>query len=291
MNVGFIGLGSMGAPMARNLIKAGHKVTVYNRTQERAEALAADGAVVARKASETCSGDVLISMLADDKAIENVFFGDENLIQRVAPNTIHLCMSTISVSMAKKLVKEHSNAGRGYLSAPVFGRPDAAAAAKLFVVVSGSASLINTCQGIFDAVGQRTFNFGEDPVAANVVKLAGNFLITCVVESLGESFALLRKSGVDHVQFLDFITSTLFNAPVYKTYGGLIAREQFTPPGFKVTLGLKDIRLVLAAADEAAVPMPVADIVHDHFLTALARGWKDLDWSSVGKISADNAGL
>ena len=173
----------------------------------------------------------------------------------------------------------------------MFGRPDAAAAAKLFVVVSGPSRLIERCQPLFDAIGQKTFTFGEDPAAANVVKLAGNFLIASVMESLGEAFALLRKSGVDHTRFLEFITSTLFAAPVYKTYGGIIAREQFQPAGFKVPLGLKDIRLVLAAADAAAAPMPIAGIVYEHLLTALARGREEYDWSSVAQIAAENAGL
>jgi 3-hydroxyisobutyrate dehydrogenase-like beta-hydroxyacid dehydrogenase len=291
MKVGFIGLGNMGAPMARNLIKAGHQVTVYNRTRQRAEDLRADGALVAETPADACKGDVLLSLLADDAAIEKVILGDDNLAKRLSPTAVHVCMSTISITMAHRLAQEHSRAGNGYLSAPVFGRPDAAAAARLFIVASGPPQLLARCHPLFDAIGQRTFTFGEDPTAANVVKLAGNFLIATVMESLGEAFALLRKSGVDQSQFLEFITSTLFAAPVYKTYGGIITREQYQPAGFKVPLGLKDIRLVLAAADGAAAPMPIAAIIHDHLLTALARGGKEMDWSSVAKISADNAGL
>ncbi len=291
MNVGFIGLGNMGLPMARNLLKAGHTVTVYNRTRARSEPLRADGAHIAERASDACKGYVLLSLLADDAAIEEVLLGEDKIVARLSPNAIHVCMSTISVAMAQRLAKEHSQAGSGYVSAPVFGRPEAAAAAKLFVVASGPSKLIERCQPLFDAVGQKTFIFGEDPTAANVVKLAGNFLIASVMESLGEAFALLRKSGVERTQFLDFITSTLFAAPVYKTYGGIIAHEQFQPAGFKVPLGLKDIRLVLAAADAVAAPMPIAGIVHEHLLTALARGRKEYDWSSMALIAAENAGL
>ena len=291
MNVGIIGLGNMGLPMAGNLLKAGHTVTVYNRTRARIEPLRADGAHVAERPADTCQGDVLLSLLADDAAIEKVILGGDNLVACLSPNAVHVCMSTISVTLARRLAQEHSQAGNGYLSAPVFGRPDAAAAAKLFVVVAGPSKLIERCQPLFDAIGQKTFTFGEDPAAANVVKLAGNFLIASVMESLGEAFALLRKSGVDHTRFLEFITSTLFAAPVYKTYGGIIAREQFQPAGFKVPLGLKDIRLVLAAADAAAAPMPIAGIVYEHLLTALARGREEYDWSSVAQIAAENAGL
>jgi 3-hydroxyisobutyrate dehydrogenase-like beta-hydroxyacid dehydrogenase len=291
MNVGYIGLGQMGLPMARNLLKAGHSVTVYNRTRSRAEELRPDGAKIAERPADVCRAEVVISLLADDAAVEAVILGEPNLPTRLPANSIHICMSTISVAMAQKLVAAHAVAGTGYVSAPVFGRPDASAAAKLFVVAAGPAKLIERCRPLFDAVGQRTFLFGEDQVAAHVVKLAGNFMIASVIETLGEAYALLRKSGVEPTQFLEFATNSLFSAPVYRTYGEIIAQEKFQPAGFKVPLGLKDARLVLAAADAASTPMPFADVVHNHLLTALARDRKDWDWSSLARVAAENAGL
>ena len=291
MNAGFIGLGNMGQPMARNLLKAGHNVTVYNRTRSRAEELRPEGARVAESAADACRGDALITMLADDRALEEIFFGAANLVSALGPNTVHISMSTISVALSRRLAETHAKAGQAYVSAPVFGRPDAAAAAKLFIVTAGASEAIERCRPLFDALGQKTFVLGPDAPAANVVKLAGNFLIASVLESLGEAVALVRKSGIDPARFLDFLTSSLFTAPVYKTYGAIIVQEKYHPPGFKAILGLKDVRLALAAAEAAAVPMPLASLVRDHLLTAIARGQGDLDWSVVARVSAENAGL
>lgn len=290
MNVGFIGMGKMGLPMARNLLKAGHKVTVYNRTRERAESLRGEGAMIADRANGACGGDVLITMLADDQAVREVVFGNQ-LIRTLAQESIHISASTISVALSQELTRVHAEAGNQFVSAPVFGRPEAAVAAKLAVVAAGPAKMIERCQPVFDAVGQRTFVVGDEPYHANVVKLSGNFLILSVIESLGEAFALLRKSGVEPKRFLDVMTSTLFAAPVYKTYGNLIANEQFLPAGFKLPLGLKDASLVLAAAGDARAPMPIASLVRDHILAAIARNGEELDWSSFSKILAENAGL
>ena len=290
MNIGFIGLGNMGLPMARNLLKAGHQVTVYNRTRERADSLRGEGAAVADRATGTCGGDVLVTMLADDDAVRSVVLG-EKLVTMLAPGAVHISASTISVALARELAQAHTEAGNQFVSAPVFGRPQAAAEAKLAVVAAGAAKSIDYCQPVLDAIGQRTFIVGTEPHHANVIKLSGNFLILSVIESLGEAFALLRKSGVEPERFLDVMTNTLFTAPVYKTYGNLIAREQFLPAGFKLLLGLKDASLVLAAAADARAPMPVASLVRDHILAAIARNGEELDWSAFSKISAENAGL
>ena len=290
MNVGFIGLGNMGQPMARNLLKAGHHLLVYNRTRSRAEELLAEGARLAESARDACRGDVVITMLADDRAVEEVVTGAD-LVSNLAPNTVHVSMSTLSVALSRRLAELHAQAGRAYVSAPVFGRPEAAAAAKLFIVTAGPSEAIERCRPLFDALGQKTFVVGPDAPAANVVKLAGNFLIASVLESLGEALALIRKSGIDPARFLDFLTSSLFTAPVYKTYGAIIVQEKYHPPGFKAILGLKDVRLALAAAEAAAVPMPIASLVRDRLLTAIAQGHQDLDWSVVARIAAENAGL
>jgi 3-hydroxyisobutyrate dehydrogenase-like beta-hydroxyacid dehydrogenase len=291
MTIGFIGLGQMGLAMARNLLKAGNTVTVYNRSRARAELLRPEGARIAERAADACNAEILITVLADDSALEAIVLGGENLASHLPTGSVHVCMSTISVAMARRLAHAHTQAGSGYISAPVFGRPEAAAAAKLYIVASGPSKLIERCQPAFEAIGQKTFVFGEDPTAANVVKLSGNFMIASVLETLGEAFALLRKSGIDPNRFLEFATSSLFAAPIYKIYGDIIANEKFQPAGFKVPLGLKDVRLVLAAAESLSTPMPIADIVRDHLLSAVARGRQDWDWSSLARISADMAGL
>jgi len=200
-------------------------------------------------------------------------------------------MSTISVAKSQWLSKLHAQCNQGYIAAPVFGRPDAAAAQRLFVVAAGPRALVDRCQPLFDAIGQKTFVVSEDAPAANVIKLCGNFMIASMLEILGEAVALARKSGVDAGTYLDVVTGSLFNAPVFKTYGGLIAQERYEPAGFKAALGLKDARLVLAAADAAAVPMPVANLVHDRLLTLVAQGRQDLDWSALARLSAEQCGL
>jgi 3-hydroxyisobutyrate dehydrogenase-like beta-hydroxyacid dehydrogenase len=292
MKVGFIGLGGMGSPMAQNLIKAGFTVSVYNRTRSRAEELRPLGATISETPAQAASNaDILITMLADDRALDEVIFGAGNAIQSLRAGATHVSMSTISVALSRRLAAAHRERQQHYASAPVFGRPEAAAAGKLFIVAAGSRQQLEGCQPLFDAMGQRTFTVGDDAPSANVIKLLGNFLISSVIESLGEAFALARKSGIDVNNFLEVLTGTLFNAPIYKTYGGLIAQEKFEPAGFKLTLGLKDCRLVLAAAEEAAVPMPIASLIRDHFLTGVAQGMGEFDWSAVSRVSAKNAGL
>jgi 3-hydroxyisobutyrate dehydrogenase-like beta-hydroxyacid dehydrogenase len=290
MRIGFIGLGNMGSGMAANLLKAGHQVIAYNRSQDKVDALAADGAVPARAVAEASSADVVFTMLANDEAVEAVTFGDGGILQSLRSGGIHVSSSTISVALCERLTAAHADAGQGYVAAPVFGRPDAAEAAKLFVVAAGEATRIEAVSPALGAIGQRTFVVSDQPKAASLVKLTGNFLISSVVESLGEAMALVAKGGVDKHQYLEILTSTLFGAPVYKTYGGLIAEERFQPPGFAARLGQKDIRLVLAAAEDLNVPLPIASLLRDRFLTLLANGGADLDWSAVGALAAWEAG-
>jgi len=290
MDVGFIGLGNMGSAMARCLLKAGHRLTVYNRTRARANQLAADGAVAVERPADVCHGDAVITMLADDRAVEHVVLG-EGGAPALGENTAHISMSTISVALSEHLALEHARAHRDYVAAPVFGRPDAAAAGKLFIIAAGAGEVMTRCQALFDAMGQKTFAVDEKPSKANLVKLSGNFLITSVIDSLGEIFALTRKSGIDPHRFLEILTGTLFSAPVFRTYGGLIADEHYEPAAFKMALGLKDIRLALAAADALLVPMPLASQIHDRMLTVVARGEGDTDWSALARLSASNAGL
>jgi 3-hydroxyisobutyrate dehydrogenase-like beta-hydroxyacid dehydrogenase len=281
----------MGAPMALNLLKAGHRVTVYNRTRAKAEALARNGAQIADRIADTCRGEVVITMLADDAAVENVVFGEGGVLAALARDAIHVSMSTISVALSDRLAQSHEQAYQGYVAAPVFGRPEAAAAAKLFIVAAGVEARIARCMPLFDAMGQKTFVIGNTPFTANVIKLTGNFLIASVLESLGEAFALVRKCDIYPQRFLDVLTGSLFSAPVYRTYGPMIAEERVPQNGVKMRLALKDMRLALAAADARTVPMPVASLNRDHFLEAVAQGEGDLDWSWLAQLSARNAGL
>lgn len=290
MRVGFIGLGNMGSGMAANLLAAGHEVSAYNRSQDKVAALAGLGARAAGSVAEVCDGDVVVTMLANDEAVEAVTFGDDGIIASLRPGATHVSSSTISVALSERLTTAHTDAGQGYVSAPVFGRPEAAKAAQLFVVAAGEPGAVQAVSPVFDTIGQRTFVVSEDPKAANLVKLSGNFLLASVIESLGEAVALVAKAGVDKQEYIDLLTSTLFGAPVYKTYGGLIAREEFEPAGFAAALGLKDVRLVLEAGEALQVPLPIASLLRDRFLTLLAHGGGDLDWSAVSRIAAWDAG-
>jgi 3-hydroxyisobutyrate dehydrogenase-like beta-hydroxyacid dehydrogenase len=275
----------MGAGMAANLLKAGHDLTVYNRTPEKAEALAAKGARRAKDVADACRGDVVISMLADDAAVEGVTFGPGGIIASLREGAIHLSMSTISVALSERLTSEHAKAAQRFVAAPVFGRPEAAAAAQLFIVTAGKPDAVDACMAILDVLGKRTFRLGEQPSAANLVKLSGNFLMASLIESLGEAIALVGKAGIDRQAYLDFLTSTLFTAPVYKMYGQLIVDRKFKPAAFAAPLGFKDIRFTLAAAEAHRVPMPTASVLHDRFVALLARGGETMDWSAIG----DNA--
>lgn len=289
MKIGFIGLGQMGSGMASNLIKAGHEVTVYNRSPQKIEALAAQGARPARSVAEACRGDTVFTMLSDDEAVAGMAFGDDGILASLRPGATHVSSSTISVDLSDRLTGAHIGAGQLFVAAPVLGRPDASAAGKLFVIAAGDPQAVQAVSPLLDAIGQRTFVVSETPKAANLVKLSGNFLIASVIETLGEAMALVAKGGVDKHQYLEVLTSTLFSAPVYKTYGGLIADEKFEPPGFAALLGFKDIRLAIAAGEELRVPLPFASVVHDRFLRLLAHGGENLDWAAVSALAARDA--
>jgi 3-hydroxyisobutyrate dehydrogenase-like beta-hydroxyacid dehydrogenase len=290
MKVGFIGLGQMGSGMAANLVRAGHSVTVFNRSREKTKPLVELGATAAAEIAEACGGEVVISMLADDHAVESVAYGEGGIVASLAAGALHVSCSTIGVAQSRHLARAHAVAGQRYVAAPVFGRPEAAAAAKLFIVAAGGQDDLDICTPLLDAMGQRVFVMSDQPEAANLVKLSGNFLIAAVIESLGEAMALVGKGGVDRHAYLEMLTSTLFSAPVYRTYGGFIADHKHEPAGFAAPLGLKDIRLALAAGEELRVPLPVASLLRDRFLTLLAQGGEHLDWSAIGQLAGKDAG-
>jgi 3-hydroxyisobutyrate dehydrogenase-like beta-hydroxyacid dehydrogenase len=292
MKIAFIGLGRMGAGMAANLLKAGHAVTVFNRSRDKAADLLRAGALAAADPAAAADGaEAAITMLADDAATEAVAFGPRGLLAGLAPGAAHVAMGTISVALSERLAEAHEAAGQGYAAAPVFGRPDAAAAAKLFIVAAGAAPLLGRLEPLFAAMGQRMFVMGATPSTANLVKLSGNFLLAATIEALAEAFALVRKAGVDPEAYLDLLTNSLFTAPVHRTYGGLIAARRYEPAGFAAPLGLKDIRLALAAADREGVPMPLASLLRDHLMTVVAQGGGGRDWSALGDLAARNAGM
>lgn len=290
MKVGFIGLGRMGAGMAANLIKAGHDVSVYNRTPAKAKELVERGARTAAQVADVCRGEAVITMLADDRAVENVVFGEHGVIAGLEKGAIHISMSTISVALSARLAEQHTEVGQRFIAAPVFGRPDVAAAGQLFIVTAGAADAVGASMPLFEALGQKTFAIGDRPEAANLVKLSGNFLIASVIEALGEAMALIGKAGIDQRQYLDLLTGTLFTAPVYKTYGGLIVEKRFTPAGFAAPLAHKDIALALAAAESLRVPMPLASLLRDRLLSLMAQGGETLDWSAIGSLAARDSG-
>jgi len=280
----------MGAGMAANLIKAGHQVAVYNRTADKTKALVELGAQAHTRISDVCRGDAVITMLANDEAVDRVVFGAEGVIASLSKAAVHVSSSTISVALSERLAAAHRESGQRFVAAPVFGRPEAAAAGKLFVVAGGSPEAIAACTALFEAIGQRTFVMSEQPQAANLVKLSGNFLIAAMIEALGEALALVSKGGVDQQRYLDLLTSTLFNVPIYKTYGSLIVERKFEPAGFAAALGLKDIGLALAAAETLLVPMPLGGLLRDRLLTLLANGGAAIDWSAIGQLAARDAG-
>ncbi len=291
MDIGFIGLGKMGQGMAANLMKAGHRVTVYNRSPGKAEALVAQGATAAGSVAEASSAEVVFSMLADDGAVEAVTLGEQGIVASLPAGATHVSSSTISVALSERLAAAHAEADQRYAAAPVFGRPEAASAAKLFVIAAGAPQVLQPLFPMFDAIGQRTFVVSEQPPTANLVKLSGNFLIASAIESVSEAVALVAKAGVDRQQYVDILTSTLFAAPAYQTYGGLIARQEFEPAGMAATLGLKDVRLVLAAAEQLQVPLPVASVLRDRLLTLVATGGGHLDWSALATLADRDAGI
>jgi len=291
MEIGLIGLGRMGTGIAKSLLRSGHRLTVFNRTRARAESLQSDGANIAGSVAEACRSSVVLTMVADDAALEALVFGESGVLSSLRKDSIHVSLSTISVALSDRLSAEHAKAAQQFVAAPVFGRPEAAESAKLSVVAAGPSASVERCKPLFESMGPKLLVVGERPSMANVVKLCGNFLIATVLESLAESLTFARKSGVDPQMLLDFLTTTMFTAPVYKSYGELIVQGKHEPAGFALPLGLKDVRLVLQAAESAGVPMPIASVLRDRFITALARGNQDKDWSVIGRVAAEDAGL
>lgn len=290
MEVGFLGLGAMGRAMAANLIAAGHRVRVWNRSSAPIDALIAKGATAAATPEQAFDSDAVISMLADDAAARSVVL-DSGALNAARSGLVHANMATISVSCAQALVDAHRERGIAYVAAPVFGRPEAAAAATLHIVAAGPPAAIDRVQPLFDALGQKTWRLGDHAPRANVMKIAGNFLIACAIEAMSESAALAQAHGLAPRDLFEMLTTTLFASPIYKNYSALIVDQRFDPAGFVLKLGLKDTRLALAAGEDAHVALPFGSVLRDNFLDAIAHGDADRDWTAVARVALRRAGL
>jgi 3-hydroxyisobutyrate dehydrogenase-like beta-hydroxyacid dehydrogenase len=291
MKISFIGLGPMGAAMAHRLHAAGHELTVWNRTQEKARPLVDAGAHLAGTPAEAAAAaEIVVSSLANDHALETVALGGEGIAEGLAKGALHISTSTVSTGLAARLAGVHAGRGQAFVAAPVLGRPPAAEAGKLFVMAAGEAASLARATPVFEVIGQRTFIMGEQPEQASLVKLACNFLIFSTIEQFGEVFALVEKGGVDRAKTFELLTESFFTAPVHKNYGKQILDRAYEP-GVKVTLGAKDTKLFLQAGEELSVPLPIASLLRDRFLAAIARGETDMDFTVIARQSAEQAGL
>jgi len=290
MDIGVIGLGGMGAAMAANLLKAGHRVTVWNRSPEPVAKLTALGAIAAASPAEAFRGDATVTMLADDQALRDVILKTVAL-EGASADLVHVVSATISVALAQELEQRHQDCGLGYVAAPVLGRPDVAEQGQLNVLVAGEDGVVAKVQPLLDVIGKRTWRVGDAPHQANVAKLQVNFMIAAAIETMAEAFIVAEKSGIKPSFMYELITETLFASPAYKTYGQFIVDQQFEPAKFKLKLGLKDIRLALAAGEAVDAPAPLAALLRDNFIDAMAHGGADLDWAGLASVARRRAGL
>ena len=290
--IGFIGLGGMGSAMAANVQKAGIGMRVYNRTSEKAKPLVEQGAVQAdTPAGAAQTGGIVVTMLTNDQAVEEMAFGENGFGEVLGEGGVHISMSTISPELSRRLAGRHAALGTQYVTAPVFGKPDAAAAQKLWIATSGPETAKARVRPVLEAMGQGVYDFGEDAGAANVVKLCGNFLLGAAIEAMGEAFTLAQKNGVSRQSVYELFTGTLFACPVYQNYGKLIAAEHYQPIGAIPSLIRKDFGLLLQEANTSHVPMPLASLVHDRLTAMVARGREDRDWAGFAQEVSDSAGL
>jgi 3-hydroxyisobutyrate dehydrogenase-like beta-hydroxyacid dehydrogenase len=292
MKVGFIGLGRMGQGMGQRLLGGGHDLLVFNRTAGKAADLEKAGAKIAATVADACKArDVVITMVADDSALNDVTLGANGIRQSMAKGAVHVAMGTHSASAIQALAASHAEAGQTLVAAPVLGRPDAAAAGQLVIVAGGPADAVKTCEPLFQIMGRKTAEAGAKPEAAIAIKLANNFVLACAIEAMAEGFSLVRKYGVQPQVFYDVITEGLFSAPAYKVYGKLMVDQTFDKPGFTAALGLKDVKLALAAAELAKVPLPSGSVVRDRLIGAIAHGDSDKDWSVLAREQGRACGL
>ena len=289
MDVGMLGLGNMGSAMARRLIMAGHRVTVWNRSPEPVEALIAEGAHSAADPAEAFQGEAAVTMLANDEAMREVVL--EQALPGARPGLVHLMTSTITVGLCRALESAHEDAGVQLVAAPVMGRPDVAAAGELNILAAGPEAAIGRVQPLLDAIGRRTWRIGDRPHLASVAKLAANFTLASAIEAMAEAFTLVERHGLDPQLLHDVLSNTLFAAPAYKVYGQTIVDRAFEPAGFGLPLGLKDVRSAMEAGEAVGAPLPFASVMRDNFLDAISHGDAGKDWSAVSQVARRRAGL
>lgn len=283
MKIAIVGLGNMGRPIAENIMKAGYSLTVYNRTKEKAADLLEKGAEYAKTPRQAAEhADIVLSMLSDDEAVTGVTFGPDGIIAGLSEKGIHISMSTISTALSEQLSAAHSSRGQSFIAAPVLGRPDAAEKAELRIITAGPQEAKKKAEPLFKSLGQQVFDTGEETKTANAAKISVNFLLVSMLEALSESFLMMEKYGLEQKQFLE-IANALFGSPVYQNYGTIMSEQKFEPAGFKMSLGLKDTNLALAAAEQVAAKLPLAELAKSHFESGIEQGFGDLDWAALIK--------
>ena len=289
MSVGFVGLGAMGRGMAANLLAAGHRVRVWNRSPGPVEELVAKGATAAAGLPDAFAADIVVSMLADDVAVATLLL--DPVLLAGARASVHVNMATVSIDLAGRAAALHAEHGIGYVAAPVLGRPGAAASGELNILAAGEAVALAEAEPLLAAMGRRTWHFGDHPAQANTAKISSNFLLACAIESLAEACSLAEANGVRPTDLVEMLTGTLFPGPVYSGYGSMVAERRYEPAGFRLPLGLKDVGLALTAGAGVNVPLPFGSVLRDAFLDALAHGDGDKDWAAVAAVARRRAGL
>ena len=289
--VGVVGLGHMGHAFATNLLEDGYHVLINDRDPKRIAALQAAGAGGAPRLSDLANCDVVVTSLPNDDALAEVALPPDGLVSLLRINAVHISTSTVSPGLCGRLAEEHASRGQDYVACPVLGNPDFARTRKLFLLAAGAPSALAKVRPLLERLGQRLFVVGEEATLANLFKLAANVLTATTLECMGEVLALLRKGGIDERLAFDVLTNSLFDSRVHKNYGAKIVEARYSPPGMAVPLAIKDLRLALAEAEQTAVPMPAASLVHDRLVAMAARGWSGLDWSALGLLASVDAGL
>ncbi len=291
MKLALLGLGKMGIEVGGQLLRAGNALTVYNRTAARAQPLVDQGARLASTPAQAAADcEIALTAVLDDAALRSITEGPEGILAGLPKQAIHAGLSTISVTLARELANAHAARGQHYVSIPMLGRPDAARQRRLVMIAGGEAATLERLQPVLETIGRTTVVAGREPWHANLFKLCSNFMISGVLEAFGEAQAVVRKASLDPATFVDLV-SEFFGSPIYRNYGNIMVEKRFSPPGGTLALGLKDNGLLLDAARELQTPMPLASLVRDQMLAAMAAGFADVDWTSLGTSAQRNAGL
>lgn len=288
VDICFIGLGAMGIPMAKNLLKHGVKLGVFNRTREKAEELRNAGALFLEKPSDAFKySSIVFSMLANDNALNEITEGEHGLLSSAGKGCVHVSLSTVSPDTIKHLAEKHKEKKAHLISAPVFGRPEVAKRQELWICMAGASEGKERVKPFLELLGRKVYDFGPHPETANFIKISGNFMILSTIEMLSEAFAVVKNNGIDPEEFLSLMTETLFPSPIFQTYGNLILQQHFSPPGLKMTLALKDLNLFLSASKKHSLDLPLVHAIKERLLASIHHGHSDLDWSAISLLSEE----